>query len=583
MTEKEFLKTEQYRKRLNRLEEQAFEKGDFLAALRYIQREREIFGKDVDTNVHLADVYEAMGLHALSIKCWYKVLDNCAVEDFADVYEGLAGNYLALSDEEHAAYYYDRLMDADAMISKEYKEDIIEAFSKPKKSLFRVVYPPEQADYSKEMEEGAARLKKGDCRRAIEALSVVPFGTKEYSSAREMQAVAYLLEGKIEEAEKISLELVELYPEKPQPYTTLAAVYLEQGKAEECRKIAEKLCSFELKNTEEKFKVATVACEAGLHEQAHELLCEVEKDMPYDVKTLYFQAVSAYKCGKIEKSIRALEKLCAIYENAAVAKYYLEEIKKSVRWKDANGEGFSFLEIEENAPALFEVDITYYYRLPEAERERRLAEFLQVSAMPKSEAKKAGKELEKRGALRWCFDELDGMDYDLQYLAIMVAEHAECDNFLREILLDNEVKEVLKIEIINGLCMRNRDNEFGVVLYDVYREIQTYKIEIGRKKRKKFLSAYASVFSRFALLKEGLGDAIATAAEDLYLNVSLVGEEDLFDDEKSTACAIYFCAKVGALKLPVEKVVQVFEGNEECVAKLLSIYRRFMGEEDETN
>ena len=111
--------------------------------------------------------------------------------------------------------------------------DIVDAFSKDKRDGFHFVYPPRLADYSKEIDLGARALKMGDCERAIRTLSVVEKGAKGYEKAQEMQAVAQLLAGNTDEAERICKDLIEEYPDDVRVLATLSAVYLEQGKITE--------------------------------------------------------------------------------------------------------------------------------------------------------------------------------------------------------------------------------------------------------------------------------------------------------------------------------------------------------------
>ena len=83
--EEEKLTTEKNRKRFSRLAEQYFDKGDYLTALRFVHKEIEECGEDVDNLIRLADIYETIGLHDRAIHYWYKVIDVCAESDFSDV------------------------------------------------------------------------------------------------------------------------------------------------------------------------------------------------------------------------------------------------------------------------------------------------------------------------------------------------------------------------------------------------------------------------------------------------------------------------------------------------------------------
>lgn len=541
--------------RLGAMSDKYYNEGKLLSALRLAYRQYELYGGDGDIYTRLADIYEGMGLHASAINWLYRFIDVAEVDDLPDIYEGLAVNYLNMGQENYSAYYYNRLIDADASLPIEAKQDILDAFSKPKKAGFRFVYPPEAADYSKELELGSRALKAGDCKRAVKTFELIEKGSKEYAQAKEMQAVAHLLAGEESEAEKICLELLETKPSDTRALATLSAVYLEQGKKEESREIALKLSSTKQENTDDLYKVATVCCENGLHEQAFEKFCELEDLMPFDGRMLYFKAVAAYKCGKLDESEKAFDTLCSVYPDAEVAKYYL----RALRRRDEKE-----LLSEEEAP-------DYLYHLPQAERENRCRSLLQIGGCPKDEAQLFGLIALHDGYFRWCFDEMDGADHDLQYLGIVTAEHVRADDFLREVLLDCEVADVLKVETLRMLYERNENVAIGLVLCHVYRRILLHKIKIGRKKRKRFLAGYAKIASRFVAVNGEYGRRMQAAAENLYAALSVRERLDLVENEDDLACAIYFLAGLKELGRDLETVVKAFDANEARVISLTSI------------
>lgn len=541
--------------RLGAMSDKYYNEGKLLSALRLAYRQYELYGDDGDIYTRLADIYEGMGLHASAINWLYRFIDVAEVDDLPDIYEGLAVNYLNMGQENYSAYYYNRLIDADASLPIEAKQDILDAFSKPKKAGFRFIYPPEAADYSKELELGSRALKAGNCKLAVKTFELIEKGSKEYAQAKEMQAVAHLLAGEESEAEKICLELLETRPSDTRALATLAAVYLEQGKKEESREIALKLSSNKQENTDDLYKVATVCCENGLHEQAFEKFCELEDLMPFDGRMLYFKAVAAYKCGKLDESEKAFDTLCSVYPDAEVAKYYL----RALRRRDEN-EMLS----EAEAP-------DYLYHLPQEERETRCRSLLQIGACPKDEAQLFGLIALHDGYFRWCFDEMDGADHDLQYLGIVTAEHVRADDFLREVLLDCEVADVLKVEALRMLYERNEDVAIGLVLCHVYRRVLLHKIKIGRKKRKRFLAGYAKIASRFVAVNGEYGRRMQAAAENLYAALSVRERLDLVENEDDLACAIYFLAGLKELGRDLETVVKAFDANEARVISLTSI------------
>lgn len=540
------------RKRFAGLADKYYNEGKYVSALRMAYKELEAYGGDGDVFVRLSDIYEAMSLQGSAINWWFRFLDIAEEEDLPDIYEGLAVNYLNVGQENPSAYYYNKLIDADDTLPEETKLDIVEAFSAQKKNKLRFVYPPRLADYSKEFNLGSKALKLGDCERAIEEFSKVEKGSKQYVQAKEMQAVALLLSDNAKEAERTCDELLKDEPNDVRILATLAAIYLEQNRSEESKAIALKLSELDLTDTEELYKVATVCCENDLHEEAYKKFCILDKKMPYDGRMLYFKAVSAYKCGHIEDAERTLDELCSIYPDAEVAKYYLKAIRN---YRDGS----------EPAPELI-----YFYHLPQEEREHRCQSLLQIGKMPKNEAQLFGLLALHDGYFAWCFDEMDGGDHDLQYLGLVTAVHVRADEFIQDVLLDYEVADVLKVETVRLLLERNEEAEFGIVLCNIYKRVFLPRVSIGRKRRRKFVEAYAKLASKFLMINDNYGDKIRLATETLYTALSEYNSLDLVDNTDDLACAIFIISGLKELGNNPATIAAAFDANVAKVQVLLS-------------
>ncbi len=557
MIEKKTKKIDLSRKRIARLADDCYNEGDFLSALRFAHRELQEYGGDPDVYARLCDIYEGMGLQGSAINYWYRFLDVAVEEDLPDIYEGLASAYLSIGNERQAAFYYDRLVEVDETLPPETKTEIVEAFAEDKRSKFRFVYPPRLADYTNELSVGSRALKAGDCKRAIEELDKVAFGSKEYNAAKEMQAVAYLLDGKTEEAENICLEVLKHSPDEVRVLATLAAVYLEQGRTEESRALAERLTTFTVADPDDLYKIATVCCENELHEEAYRRFCVLDKRTPYDGRMLYFKGVSAYKSGHLKAAIEAFTQLVTVYPDAEVSKYYLNQLRE---YEAGLAEGGT-----PTPPALI-----YFYHLPQEEREERCRLLLRINESAEDEAMLFGLLALHDGYFAWCFDEMDGGDRDLQYLALVTAVHVRADEFIQDVMLDFEVADVLKIETLRMLLGRNEDMEIGVVLCHIYKRAFLYRISVGRKRRKKFIEGYARVASKFILVDDDYGKRFAREAERLYRALEEKGGLDLIDNPDDCACAIYFMANIRELGKDENWIANAFDANLSKVRVLLS-------------
>ncbi|MBO5737602.1 MAG: tetratricopeptide repeat protein [Clostridia bacterium] len=563
MKESKVQKIDFSRKRLSMLADKFYNEGDFLSALRIAYKQLNAYGGDGEIFARLSDIYEAMNLQGTALNWWFRFLDIAEEEDLPDVYEGIAVNFLSLGQESASAYYYNKLIDADDMLSEETKIDIAEAFATSKKDKFHFVYPPRFADFSKEVSLGSKALKSGDMDRAIDEFSKVERGAKQYGQAMEMQAIAYLLSGRSDEAEKVCLTLLEDEPSNIRAQATLAAVYLEQGRKEESKALALRLIDVKTDDTDDLYKIATVCCENNLHEEAYQTFCALDKKIPFDGRMLYFKGVSAYKSGRIKEAIKALSDLCTVYPDAEVAKFYL----KALRAYDEEGG---------DAP-----DLTYFYHLPQEEREKRCHSLVTMGKSPKDDAELFGLLALHDGYFKWCFDEMDGSDHELQYLGLVTAVHVRADEFIEEVLLDYEVADILKIETLRMLMERNEEMELGLVLCNIYRRLTLPQITIGRKRRKRFIEAFAKVASKFIVIRDLYGEKLQQAAENLY--GALAGNDalELVNSTDDLACAIFLTAGLKELGNNPEMIAAAFDADAVKVAELLTAAAGTQTEEEE--
>ena len=546
------------RKRLSALAEKYYGEGNYLAALRFTYKELEEHGDDVDAFMRLCDVYENLGLHSTALTWWFRCLDCCASEDLPDVYEGLAVNFLNMGKDAQAAYYYNLLIDSDAMIPAETKREIAESFARTPERPMRISYPPEKADFSKEIDLASNALKRGDCKATLKILKNVEKGSADYPAAAEMSALAHLLMGDADKSEEVCKELLADSPNDVRALATLAAAYLEQGRFEESKALAFRLCQEPVTGSEELYKVATVCCENGLHAEAYEKFLLIEQSTPNDGRMLYFKGVAAFNSGKIDEAIQTFDQLCTLYPDAAVVKFHLSAIRQYKK------------DLEEGKEAQ-KPEVSYFYQIPKEVRELRCRFLKEIMKASKDEAALIGCLPETREVFSWCFDELDGMDHDLQYLACGVAERCGADWFLQNVLLDPEVLDVLKIEILRMLLERNRDNGFGVVICNIYKEVPLLSLSIGRKKRKAFIAAYARTASKFVPVNAAYATRIKVAAEVLYRAVEKYDLFELMENPDDCACAIYLLSDLKEFGNSPEGAAMAFEANPDRVKALLEV------------
>lgn len=531
--------------------EKKLDEKDHIGALRVLRKSVERNGATVDEYEVFADIYDEMELFEMSADYWYKFLDACAEEEAVDAYEGLAACYYNMGNERQAAYYYN-LMVEDKFVTPENNIEMGELFSSAAKRPFRVVYPPSEADYAQELEEGLRCLRGGDYAGADEKFASVPPASKNYSGACNFLALSKLMQGKADEAEAVCLERLRQDEDNIPLLSTYAAVLTEQGRGAESRAVAKRLAAMSVSSVDDLYKIATVCCENKLYEEAYEKFCLLEKQVSYDLTLLYFKAVAAFKGGRVKESLAGFAKIIDIFPDAAVARYYFGEIR---RYAEEGGD----------AP-----ETMFFYRLPLSEREARVKLLAALAEIPQSDLRAFLADIDLTEYVEWCFDEADGMDIELMLLGMRVAVKAGMDDFVRDMLLESGRNDLVKVEGVRYLAERNRSFTAGVVISDFYRRISFDKLSVGRTKHAKFLHAYALCFARFALLGDGSGEDYKAAAERIYGALERASAMDAVSDEASLACAIYFISSRNALKR-TQEILQMLKGNGENVAHILHI------------
>ena len=524
--------------------------GDYFGALTLLNKRNQMYSPSADAQALAADIYEELGLYQLAADAWFRFLDVCNEADFSEGYEGLAVAFMNMGNDVHSSLYYHRFCSEEGAGAAE-----IEALFReetPRAPQLKVVYSA-SGEAPEVLAEGLALLKSGELEEAKEVFSRVAEGSSDYPTAAGLSSMCTLMLGNEEEAEKECAVLLERFPENVQALTTYCAVLGARGNREEAQKIARRLAAVRSDATDDLYRIATALCETGLDEEAYGKLELLREKLPYDDNVLYFLAVSAYRTGRLEEAIDALECLTTLFPRKAVAGYYLIRMRQL---RDGKGEAFS---------------MNYYYRLPEDEY-NTVAGFM--LAVEKAER---GYDLQHVGDLpevldffRLAFDEMEGRDEKLQMLASKVAVKLRLDTVVREMLLDYEGDDVIKIHTLHELVKRNEDDSFGTVVCNLYKEFFTHKIDIGARKADAFLDSFAAVYSKFALLGEENERKICAAAEDVYCAVEDYEAWDLLDERASVSAVIYREARIRGGERSFEKVVALFGANKYKAQEILN-------------
>lgn len=529
--------------------ESRLQEGNYLGALKLLNKRNRMYPPSADAQALAADIYEGLELWPQAADAWFRFLDTCNEADFGEGYEGLAVAFMNMGNDMQSALYYHRAFAEEGQISPEGAAELGGLFRRATGPALHIV-PDDDAPQPELLAEGLTLLRGGELDKAREKFAEIPVQSSDHPSAAGLSAMCTLMLGDEEGAQHACEELLAVYPDNIQALTTYCAVLGAREDKEGARKVAEKLASLPAQSTDDLYRVATALCETGLDEPAFEKLSVLKERLPYDENILWFHAVAAYRTGNTQQAISSLEMLTTIYPRKAVAEYYLERIRSL----EDGEEPFS---------------MNYYYRVPEDEYETIAGFLLAAASVEERDVRRIAGLSQLDTFFRIAFDEMEGRDEKLQSLAVRVAVRAHADDFLREVLLDCELEEYAKINILHELTMRNAEDSFGVVVCNVYKEFFTHKIEIGEKKAEAFLKAFADVYSKFALLSEENEGKICAAAEDVYASLEEAEALDYCDERASLAAAIYREARLKGGERSVDEIVALFDANKYTTQSIL--------------
>ncbi len=513
--------------------------GDFLGALKMLNKRGEMYDPSADASALYAAVYEELGLWSLCADAWFRFLDTCNEADFPEGYEGLSYAFMNMGDTFQSELYFRHV----------YGDEYIET-EEPRPPL-RLVHSADGGVDSEFLFRGIECIKEGDLNGAREALSEISPESSDFPSASGLTAMCLLLEGNVDGAAEECAKLLNFYPDNVHALTTYCAVLGAKGDTEGAREVGKRLAEIETESPEDLFRVATALCETGLDEEAYQKLTLLKKKTPYSDDTLWFHAVAAVRTGRVEEAIDSLDLLTTVYPRKALAKYYLVRLRS----------------LEEGEKPF---SMNYFYRLPDEEYRTVVSFFLSASKARRAEAEQIAELSVVEDYFRLAFDQLDGRDDKLQALAGNVAVKCRLDALLREVLLDYNVSESIKFSILSELIHRNEENSFGVVMCSLYREFFTHKIRIGNRKHTAFLDAFAEVYAKYALISEENEEKLVAAAEDVYRALEEADVLDYAEEREAMAAVIYREARLADGARSIGEIAQYFDANLAVVKEILN-------------
>ena len=526
--------------------EKRYEAGDYMGTLTMLNKRAGMYRPCADASALYADVYEAFSLWIPCADAWFRFLDTCNEADFGEGYEGLSLAFANMGDALRAELYYRRSFEVSGEVPPSDLDE--EDFVPEQRPQLRLIHSDDGTVSDPDLlRRGVLFVKLGELDKAKEVLSEIEPGSEDFPSACGLIAMCKLLTGDTAGAAEECERMLEYHPDNIHALTTYCAVLGAQDRKEEAKAVGRKLAAMDSDSAEDLYRIATALCETGLDGEAYEKLTKLKGMQPYDDSILWFHAVAALRSGRKEEAISSLETLTMVYPRRVIATLYLERLRGDK-----------------------EVTISYFYRLPEDTYKELTSFLLMADGVEPEMAERLGGDKEIENYIRLAFDQLEGRDQKLQQLAARVAVKCRCDDVVRELLLDFEGDEFIKLSMMRDLVLRNEDNSFGVVICNFYREFYTHKMEFDGRRPDQFMEAFAEVYSRYSITADDNERKLLYAAEDVNYTLVDADAEDLFAEKDALAAAIYREARLTDGEHGIETIANLFNANVHTVKEILN-------------
>ena len=526
--------------------EKRYEAGDYMGTLTMLNKRAGMYRPCADASALYADVYEAFSLWIPCADAWFRFLDTCNEADFGEGYEGLSLAFANMGDALRAELYYRRSFEVSGEVPPSDLDE--EDFVPEQRPQLRLIHSDDGTVSDPDLlRRGVLFVKLGELDKAKEVLSEIEPGSEDFPSACGLIAMCKLLTGDTAGAAEECERMLEYHPDNIHALTTYCAVLGAQDRKEEAKAVGRKLAAIDSDSAEDLYRIATALCETGLDGEAYEKLTKLKGMQPYDDSILWFHAVAALRSGRKEEAISSLETLTTVYPRRVIATLYLERLRGDK-----------------------EVTISYFYRLPEDTYKELTSFLLMADGVEPEMAERLGGDKEIENYIRLAFDQLEGRDQKLQQLAARVAVKCRCDDVVRELLLDFEGDEFIKLSMMRDLVLRNEDNSFGVVICNFYREFYTHKMEFDGRRPDQFMEAFAEVYSRYSITADDNERKLLYAAEDVNYTLVDADAEDLFAEKDALAAAIYREARLTDGEHGIETIANLFNANVHTVKEILN-------------
>lgn len=534
------------------LAERAADEDRFEDAVSYAYSAWEKF-RSKEAAKELGFLYADMKLYALSDKYWFYFLERAKESEAYVAFEELMLNHYYRGDVLLTNYYFKERLERLGDASEETcGENLVElALSKEETSSYRIVYPPELADYSKELKSAKQCMAANRFGAAAKLLEKVPSGAKQYRAAQKDLAAALFEMKNDGEATETCKRILDTFGDDAVAYCILSRIADSVGDEQKSGFYYEKAISvLDRTNFDDTIKVAACAIERDDRVRSAELLEIVLREVPYNTEILLTYAQTLINSDRLEEAKNSLKKLVKIDPFNVVYKYYLDLCSDLLCG-----------EREDELPVPTEERIPF-------KRERQIKKILSTA---KKKYKESGASvLKKPNVKKALIEGTYGGDFVLAHDCVSMLtclNDTDVKNFCADKLMDERTIPELKQLILYLRVLQGGKKKISFSSDGVFIRIKPYKLPSLEKDSELYVP-YAYVLSKLTPVEDGEQKRLATVADKVLKNFTgdpvenvrelsaIITAEFLGDKITPSLAARMFCVEEKAVRKVAEGLKQ---------------------------
>lgn len=494
----EFKGNDVYYKKLYEIRKQ---KGDLFGVITSLKSLERSGSKDFFLYYELSLTYLKMELYTQSIDNAFKCFNYCSQEEKGVLYGLLSAIYYKICNDELAGYYLQLFIKSKSVVDDEFLYQIINEYIEKVTSIennFYIAYPYDKADFTKYLENTEEIFKRGEYEKVISMLEIIPKNSSFYVEALLKKSVCNFLLDNVEDAIKDMEIAVSIDDNDVYVLCNLISMLYDDNKKDVAKPYIKKLDSLDISEEDELYKVVMVNAEIGRHKKVISYGEKYLKIKPYDKSVLHMTGIAYYNLLDFDNAYKKFKKVFNL-TGTFTSSTYLAVCENAINYKKER----EYLKLN------------YIFDLPKNTRKiitKKLNEIVADKTFKLTEENAK----EFFSLMDYCFE---GDNYHIQASALTLLSKITSlvvDEYLKTLLLRNNVYDRIKQGIIGHLLDADYIDEIPVMLGGVYKKVTLFRPYFkNQDKESVFFTAYVYAFAKLVFFEKDLKKLCQTC-EDLY-------------------------------------------------------------------